>query len=119
MKFRIEHDIKGRMRIHVWQKSMTYRQADTLFYYLHSLEFVNSAKVYELTADAAISYVGDRQQLIDALKSFSYETAEVDENLVENSGRELNAIYREKLICQTIYHFGRKFLLRISSNLIH
>ena len=111
MKFRIEHDIKGRMRIHVWQKSMTYRQADTLFYYLHSLEFVNSAKVYELTADAAISYVGDRQQLIDALKSFSYETAEVDENLVENSGRELNAIYREKLICQTIYHFGRKFLL--------
>ena len=56
MKFRIEHDIKGRMRIHVLQKSMTYRQADILFYYLHSLEFVNSAKVYELTADAAIDH---------------------------------------------------------------
>ena len=111
MKFRIEHDIKGRMRIHVLQKSMTYRQADILFYYLHSLEFVNSAKVYELTADAAINYVGERQQLIDALKSFGYETTEIDENLIENSGRELNAIYREKLICQTIYHFGRKLLL--------
>lgn len=111
MKFRIEHDIKGRMRIHVLQKSMTYRQADILFYYLHSLEFVNSAKVYELTADAAINYVGERQQLIDALKSFGYETTEIDENLIENSGRELNAIYREKLICQTIYHFGRKLIL--------
>lgn len=111
MKFRIEHDIKGRMRIHVLQKSMTYRQADILFYYLHSLEFVNSAKVYELTADAAINYVGERQQLIDALKSFGYETTKIDENLIENSGRELNAIYREKLICQTIYHFGRKLIL--------
>ena len=79
MKFRIEHDIKGRMRIHVLQKSMTYRQADILFYYLHSLEFVNSAKVYELTADAAINYVGERQQLIDALKSFGYETTEISE----------------------------------------
>ena len=34
MKFAIKHEIKGRIRIHLAQKRMTYRQADILQYYL-------------------------------------------------------------------------------------
>ena len=34
MRFRIVHEIKGRMRIHVIQKRMSYEEADTLQYYL-------------------------------------------------------------------------------------
>ena len=30
MKFAIKHEIKGRIRIHLAQKHMTYRQADIL-----------------------------------------------------------------------------------------
>ena len=34
MKFAIKHEIKGRIRIHLAQKHMTYRQADILQCYL-------------------------------------------------------------------------------------
>ena len=44
MRFRIVHEIKGRMRIHVSQKRMSYEEADTLQYYLESQSFVLSAK---------------------------------------------------------------------------
>ena len=47
MKFVIKHEIKGRMRIHVSQYRMSYEQADTLLYFLHSNKYVTFAKVYE------------------------------------------------------------------------
>lgn len=34
MKFTIEHEIKGRIRIHLIQRKMTYGQADSLPYVL-------------------------------------------------------------------------------------
>ena len=49
MKFVIKHEIKGRMRIHVSQYRMSYEQADTLLYFLHSNKYVTFAKVYERT----------------------------------------------------------------------
>ena len=55
MKFVIKHEIKGRMRIHVSQYRMSYEQADTLLYFLHSNKYVTFAKVYERTGDAVIS----------------------------------------------------------------
>ena len=54
MKFVIKHEIKGRMRIHVSQYRMSYEQADTLLYFLHSNKYVTFAKVYERTGDAVI-----------------------------------------------------------------
>ena len=48
MKFIIRHDIKGRLRVHLMQESMTYRQADTLAYYLENVAGVTSAKVLSL-----------------------------------------------------------------------
>ena len=66
MKFQIKHETKGRMRVHLMQKRMSYEQADTLLYYLHQNKQVNFVKVYERTADAAISYVGDREEVIKA-----------------------------------------------------
>ena len=56
MKFVIKHEIRGRLRFHLFQKRMTVRQADMLQYYLTALPGVKSAKVYELTADAAVVY---------------------------------------------------------------
>ena len=71
MRFRIVHEIKGRMRIHVSQKRMSYEEADTLQYYLESQSFVLSAKVYERNQDVAVCYEGSRQQLIALLNVFS------------------------------------------------
>ncbi|MGC4019133.1 MAG: heavy metal translocating P-type ATPase [Muricomes sp.] len=111
MKFIIKHEIKGRLRIHLMQSRMTFQEADTLHYYLSGLHQVKAAKVYERTADAAIEFEGDREELICLLKKYRYEDVEVPEGLIENSGRELNAKYQEKLIQSVIIRYARKFLL--------
>ena len=98
MKFAIKHEIKGRIRIHLAQKRMTYRQADILQCYLEDQANISKATVYVRTQDIAVTYTGSRDDLIRLLSRFSYETAQVAESALENSGRELNETYKEKLI---------------------
>ena len=111
MKFIIKHESKGRIRIHAVQYRMSYEQADTLLYYLHSQKEVTFAKVYDRTCDATISYAGDRERIIELLRHFHYESAEVPTGLIENSGRELNNTYQEKLIGKIVFHYARRLIL--------
>ena len=111
MKFIIRHESKGRIRIHAVQYRMTYVQADTLLYYLHSQKEITFAKVYDRTCDATISYAGDRERIIELLRNFHYENAEVPTGLIETSGRELNNSYQEKLIGQIVFHYARRIIL--------
>ena len=111
MKFQIKHEIKGRMRVHMVQKRMSFAQADTLLYYLHSFKYVTSVQVRERTGDAIICYVGDREAIIDRLKKFHYEDVEVPAGLIENSGRKVNQEYQDKLVYKVLFHYARKFLL--------
>ena len=111
MKFIIKHETKGRIRIHVCQYRMNYAQADTLLYFLHNHKFITFAKVYERTADAVISYVGDREQIIKDLQAFSYEKIELPAGLLESSGRELNADYQEKLVLRVVRRYAGKLII--------
>ena len=79
MKFIIKHEIRGRIRIHLIQDRMSYKEADILQYYLERLEEVTHAKVYEKTADAAIRFTGDRTAVIRALKAFHYSVRIIPE----------------------------------------
>ncbi len=98
MRYLVRHEIKGRMRLHVCQKYMTVRQADILLYYLLSLGQVREAKVYERTGDAVVCYTGSRQQMIEDIRRFTYEDERTLALVPENTGRELNRIYQDKLI---------------------
>lgn len=111
MKFVIKHEIKGRMRIHAVSYRMSCAEADTLLYFLHTNKYVTFARVYERTGDAVISYVGERENIIRALRGFSYEKTEVPAGVIENSGRELNAQYQEKLIGQILMRYAGKMFL--------
>ena len=111
MKFIIKHESKGRIRIHAVQYRMTYAQADTLLYYLHNQKEITFAKVYDRTCDATISYAGDRERIIELLRNFHYENAEVPTGLIETSGRELNNSYQEKLIGKIVFHYARRIIL--------
>ncbi len=111
MKFQIKHEISGRIRIHVIQERMSVTQADTLLYYLKSLEAVTQVTVHERTADACICFTGDREPLIQALKRFHYESAAVPEAVLSHSGRQLNHEYQDKLTSQILWHYTRKLLL--------
>lgn len=111
MKFCIKHEMKGRLRIHIIQNRMTYAEADTLSWYLEEQENVTEVKVYERTADAAICYKGEREEILTVLRQFSYEKAEVPETVLSSSGRQLNEEYKERLITKTVLHYGSKLFL--------
>ena len=114
MKFQIKHEIKGRIRIHVIKKRMTFAQADTLQYYLTGYDFIQNVKIQERTCDATIRFQGDREDVIHALRRFSYERIEVPEDFIKNSGREMNRFYWDKLMDQVILHYGTKIFLPMS-----
>lgn len=117
LKFQIKHEIKGRIRFHVFQKKqMTCEQADILLYYLENMEGVESVKVYDRTADAVVCYKADadglvRKNIIKGIQKFVYEKVEVPEGIIENSGRNLNREFQEKMIGQIMAHYARKILL--------
>ncbi len=111
MKFVIKHEIRGRMRIHLVQYRMSYAQADTLLYFLQNDAQVTKAKVYERTQDAVIFYTGSRRELIGKLQHFRYEYVEVPDGVIENSNRQMNAEYQEKMVEKVILRYASKALL--------
>lgn len=111
MKFTIKHESRGRIRVHMEQYRMTYEQADTLLYVIHNHRNVTFVKVYDRTADAVIEYVGDREQIIELLRHFHYESANVPQTVIKTSGRELNNSYQEKLLGSVVWHYSKKLLL--------
>lgn len=99
------------MRIHLMQYRMSYAQADTLLYFLQNDAQVTKAKVYERTQDAVIFYTGSRRELIGKLQHFRYEYVEVPDGVIENSNRQMNAEYQEKMVEKVILRYASKVLL--------
>ncbi|MCC8051448.1 MAG: heavy metal translocating P-type ATPase, partial [Clostridiales bacterium] len=112
MRCRILHESKGRLRVHVIQSSMTLRQADILEYYLRATEGVTDVKVYDRTGDAVIFFACDRMKIIMALGRFSYEKAET--LAPENTGRELNRQFEDRLTFMILRRAAAKLFLPAS-----
>lgn len=111
MKFVIKHEIRGRIRVHLIGKAMSFAQADTLQYQFEQMKDVTAVKVQERTMDVTICYIGSRKHIITALGQFSYDKVEVPEMYLKNSGREMNRFYWDKLVDQTVVHFVNKIFL--------
>ena len=111
MKLVVKHEIKGRIRVHFCQKRMTFEEADTLQYYLDSQEMITSSKVQERTQDATICYTGEKSAVIALLRSFHYEKVDVPDVYRQNSGRETNREYWDKLVTKVVVHYGNKLFL--------
>lgn len=111
MKFLIKHEIRGRIRIHLFVRRMSVREADTLQYYLQDHPGVTAVKVYVRTADAAVSFEGEREALLKALRRFSFEKFQAPESFLEHSTRALNTEYKEKLIQKVLIRAASKCFL--------
>ena len=111
MRFKIEHEIRGRVRLHICQKRMTCRQADQLEYFLTKLNGVISVNVVERNQDVVICYSDNREEMLRAIQRFSYEKAEAPESYLQNSGREMNGEYWEKMVNHVVLHYGKKIFL--------
>ena len=111
MKFVIKHEIRGRIRVHLIGKAMSFAQADTLQYQFEQMKDVTAVKVQERTMDVTICYIGSRKHIITALGQFSYDKVEGPVVYLKNSGREMNRFYWDKLVDQTVVHFVNKIFL--------
>ncbi len=114
MRFVIKHELNNRLRIHLLMNNMTFRQADTLEYYLISFEEISEVKVYEKTADAVIFFSCHRERILTIIKEFSFDKVEVPESVYETSGRELSAKYYDKIVTSVILHYGKRLVLPLS-----
>lgn len=111
MKFVIRHESDKRMRVHFAVSRMTYKEADILLYFLNNTKNITFAKVYERTADAVIGYKGKRTDIINALRRFHYEDIEVPAAITDNSSRQVNAEYQEKLVTKIALHYATRFFM--------
>lgn len=111
MRFKIMHEIRGRMRVHIMQKQMSFKEADILQYYLMNQSFVTAVKVYERNQDLVVCYSGKREQVISLLRQFSYDRISVPDHVWQNSGREVNREYGDKLVQKVFSRMLRRCFL--------
>ncbi len=111
MKFVIKDEIRGRMRVRVKQNEMTCREADILQYYFDGQECVTKVKVNERVNDVVICYSGSRSHVIKLLQQFNDKNVDVPQTYLDNSGRELNNYYKEKLINRVVLRVGNKLFV--------
>lgn len=114
MRFRILHEIKGRMRIHIFCGQLSCREADILQYGLSIRPSVTMAKVYERSRDAVICYRGERDDMISVLQRFSPKRQWAPDHVWQNSGREVNRYYQDKLVWKTCMRMTGKLFLPAS-----
>ena len=98
MKCKIVHESRGRLRISLFQKNMTLKQADILEAYLLTIKEVDQAAVHERTCCIVIQYIGDRDKVLKALSRFDYNAPGMEDLLPMHSSREMNRYYQEKLV---------------------
>ena len=111
MKFKVLHNMRGRMRIHVMTNEMTDLQADKLEYDLAAQDMILTAKVYERTGDVAITYTGERQILLSYLQTYYYSRKVEEDETLARSGRAMNRKYWDKLVNRVVLRMGSKFFV--------
>ncbi len=111
MKFTIKHEMKDRLRVHFCVGKMTFREADTLQYYLQEVPEITESKVYERTADAVVRFCCAKEKIIEVLRGFHYEDVDVPESFFDSSSREVNARYYEKIVNTVIFRYARMLFL--------
>lgn len=111
MKFKVLHNMRGRMRIHVMTNEMTDLQADKLEYDLAAQDMILTAKVYERTGDVVITYTGERQILLSYLQTYYYSRKVEEDETLARSGRAMNRKYWDKLVNRVVLRMGSKLFV--------
>ena len=98
MKATIVHESRGRMRLRLRQKTMTFHQADLLETWLKAQSWTKEAVVHERTCCVIVAYAGERETVLSAIGGFTWTKAEESVTLPSHSIRELNREFQEKLV---------------------
>ena len=114
MKIVIKHETRGRMRVSMPRKFYTFEEADMLQYYLLNVKGIEKVIVYERSADAVIYYTCDREEVLQKLLEFNTTDEDIKALVPEQTGRELMAYYKEKLIMDVVTHYAMRLVLPVS-----
>ena len=76
MRATIVHESRGRMRLRLRQKTMTFRQADLLETWLKAQSWTKEAVVHERTCCVIVTYAGERETVLSAIGGFTWTKAE-------------------------------------------
>ena len=98
MRFRVVHQSSGRVRVRAVQPNMTLEQADLLEAWLQTVPGVIQAQVHERTCCAIVRFHGAQEDILAALRAFSYEDPAVRLLAPLHSSRALKRAYEEKLV---------------------
>ena len=98
MKCLIQHESRGRLRVHLAVSRMNLHEADVLEYYLKAVSGVESVKVMDRTCDATVIYRGKRDDVLNALAAFSFQKAEAMDLVPSHTPRALNREFEDKLV---------------------
>ena len=111
MKITIKHELPGRLRVHLPMRRMSCVQADSIAYFLQSKQGIIAAKVYERTADVVIRFDCGREKVLAVLRNLKFDKIEVPDVYLDNSSRQTEAAYFDKIVSQVVINFGRRLLL--------
>lgn len=107
MKCKIVYESRGRLRVQLLQKRMTLRQADLLEGWLQAQAGVQQATVHERTCCAIVRYTGERARILAHFRAFCWERAEAEIEIPQQSSREINRAYEERLVSMAVFRLVR------------
>lgn len=112
MKFKILHEIRGRLRIHILNKC-SQSDFDILFCALNANRKIKRCKVYPATNDLMIEYLCSRQEALKLLRQINADTATVPEHALASvtAARELKQEYINRLSSKIAARYFRRFFV--------
>ena len=113
MRFQILHESAGRVRLKAIQYSMSMEQADLLEAWVQALPGVDHVTVHERLSSLIILFHGDRKELYSRLSCFSYEAAKEEAHVLSSNSRRINREYKEKMVCQVLWHYAKRLFLPV------
>lgn len=98
----ILHESSGRIRLRLNQKKLTLQQADMLEIWFQKQHWVRHVTVHDRTQCIILYYKGNRQQVLNSIKNFSWDIAKQNITLPTHSTRQLNREFEEKLVAKIV-----------------
>ena len=104
MDYHIEAETKHRIRIKIGIRKLTQEQANILRYTFSHAPGVTDVTIYRATGGCAITYNGDRGEIIRRLNAFNYDNVQMmaEKKDIENAEAVADAVL--PLPVQLAYH---------------
>lgn len=102
MNATILHESRGRFRLRLAMSAMTLRQADLLEAWLQRQTWTTHAVVHERTCCVILCYQGERREVLDGLRAFSWAQAEENAAPADQRIREMNRQFQERLVTKVV-----------------